>query len=224
MPVKRRSASPPPPPPPDRDLDTESRILDAAHTVFLLRGTAGARMADIAREAGVNQALLHYYFRSKERLAEAVFGRAAVRLLPPVVAILASDLDLESKVERVVAHELEQLAATPHLPAYILAELNHHPERSGQLMRTLTGLDPSRVRPDVFVVLGRQITERVRAGTMRPIGVEQFAVNLIALCVFPFAARPMLMTLAGWDAAGFSAFIEERKRTLPAFFLNALRP
>lgn len=181
-------------------------------------------MADIAQEAGVNQALLHYYFRTKERLAEAVFGRAAVRLLPPVFRILPSDLDLATKVERVIAHELEQLAATPHLPAYILAELNHHPERSGQLLRTLTGLDPSRVRPDVFGVLGRQIAERVDTGAMRPIGVEQFAINLIALCVFPFAARPMLMTLGGWDAAGFSAFIDERKRTLPVFFLHALRP
>jgi len=52
-----------------RDGDTEQRILDAAHTVFLRRGTAGARMQEIAKEAAVNSALLHYYFRSKERLA-----------------------------------------------------------------------------------------------------------------------------------------------------------
>ena len=65
---------------PTRDGDTEQRILYAAHVVFLHRGTAGARMQDIASQAGVNQALLHYYFRSKDRLSEAVFRRAAAQL------------------------------------------------------------------------------------------------------------------------------------------------
>ena len=78
------------------DRDTEQRILDAAHVVFLRRGTAGARMQEIAKEADVNSALLHYYFRSKERLAEAVFQRAAMQLMPAVIRILGSDAELEA--------------------------------------------------------------------------------------------------------------------------------
>src|SRR5262245_30229361 len=113
-----------------KDGDTEQRILDAAHTVFLHRGTAGARMQDIAREAGVNQALLHYYFRSKDRLAEAVFRRAAAQLFPRVIEILASDADLDDKVAHVVDLELEHLLRAPYLPAYILSELAHHPDRA----------------------------------------------------------------------------------------------
>jgi len=62
-----------------RDRDTEQRILDAAHAVFVRRGSAGARMQEIAAEAGVNQALLHYYFRTKELLARAAFERAGAR-------------------------------------------------------------------------------------------------------------------------------------------------
>src|SRR6478672_10679750 len=88
------------------DSDTERRILDAAHVVFLRRGTAGARTQEIAKEAGVNSALLHYYFRSKARLAEAVFQRAAGQLLPAIVRILSSDAELEAKVEQVVDVEL----------------------------------------------------------------------------------------------------------------------
>src|SRR5258705_12114381 len=68
-----------------RDRDTEQRILDAAHVVFLRRGSAGARTQEIAREAGVNSALLHYYFRTKDRLAQAVFQRAAMQLMPAVI-------------------------------------------------------------------------------------------------------------------------------------------
>jgi len=207
-----------------RDRDTEQRILDAAHAVFLRRGTAGARMQEIAKEAGVNSALLHYYFRTKERLAQAVFQRAAMQLMPAVIRILGSDVDLEAKVEQVVDAELQQLQKAPYLPGYVLSELTHHPERVRQLFATMTGVTPTEVGKRVFKVLGAQITARVKAGRMHPIAPEQFAINLLALCVFPFAARPMVMALAGFDQAGFNQFIERRRRELAPFFLRALRP
>src|SRR3954470_9902711 len=94
----------------DRDGDTERRILDAAHRVFMRGGTAGARTQEIAAEAGVNSALLHYYFRTKERLATAVFHRAAGELFPAVAGILASDVSLEEKVRQVIAVELDRLS------------------------------------------------------------------------------------------------------------------
>ncbi|HEX2189551.1 MAG TPA: TetR/AcrR family transcriptional regulator [Longimicrobiaceae bacterium] len=208
----------------DRDQDTEQRILDAAHTVFLRRGTAGARMQEIADEAGVNKALLHYYFRSKERMAEAVFQRAARRLFPPVLAILASDDAIEAKVERTVAHYLDTLAETPFLPGYVLAELQHHPERITRTLESLAGAPVQGLGLRVFARLAEQIEERVRDGTLRPILPDQFVVNLLSLCIFPFAARPMLEVVLGLGPDGFDAFIRERKRTLPGFFLNALRP
>jgi TetR/AcrR family transcriptional regulator len=206
------------------DRDTEQRILDAAHVVFLRRGTAGARMQEIAKEADVNSALLHYYFRSKERLAEAVFQRAAMQLMPAVIRILGSDAELEAKVEQVVDVELQQLQKTPYLPGYILSELTHHPERVRQLFSTVTGLTPAEIGGRVFRVLGAQINARVKARRMHPIAPEQFAINLLALCVFPFAARPMVMALAGLDQAGFNQFIERRRKELAPFFLRALRP
>ena len=207
-----------------RDRDTERRILDAAHVVFLRRGTAGGRMQEIAKEADVNSALLHYYFRSKERLAEAVFQRAAMQLMPAVIRILGSDAELEAKVEQVVDVELEQLQKTPYLPGYILSELTHHPERVRQLFSSATGMAPTEVGTRVFKVLRKQIDERVRAGRMHPIGPDQFAINLLALCVFPFAARPMVMALVGLDQGGFEQFINRRRKELAPFFLRALRP
>src|ERR1700750_3290093 len=90
-----------------RDGDTERRILDAAHRVFVRVGTAGARTQEIAAEAGVNSALLHYYFRTKERLAVAVFRRAAGELFPVVTGILMSDRPLAEKVVEVIEVELD---------------------------------------------------------------------------------------------------------------------
>src|SRR5438105_4292985 len=146
--------------------DTEQRILDAAHAVFVRSGTAGARTQEIAREAGVNSALLHYYFRTKERLAEAVFKRAAGQLFPAVLRILGSDIELEDKVEQVVQVELEHLSRAPYLPGYILSELAHHPERAPQLIAALTGEVPVEVGARVRSVLARQIEARVRARKM----------------------------------------------------------
>ena len=207
-----------------KDRDTEQQILDAAHVVFLRRGTAGARTQEIAKEAGVNSALLHYYFRSKDRLAEAVFERAACQLMPAVIRILGSDAELEEKVEQVIDVELRQLLKTPYLPGYIISELTHHPERASQLFSSATGMRPADMGARVFKVMRAQINERVRAGRMHPIAPEQFVVNLLSLCVFPFAARPMVMALVGLDQAGFEQFINRRRKELAPFFLRALRP
>jgi AcrR family transcriptional regulator len=207
-----------------RDGQTERRILDAAHVVFVRTGTAGARTQEIAREAGVNSALVHYYFRSKARLAEAVFKRAAGQLLPTVIRILASDAALEDKVAQVVEVELQQLSRAPFLPAYVLSELAHHPERAPQLVAAVTGEVPVEVGARVRAALGAQIDAAARAGRMHRIAPEQFVVNLLALCVFPFAARPMLMAVLGMNQAGFAQFIETRRKELAPFFLRALRP
>ena len=206
------------------DEPTEQRILDAAHAVFIRSGTAGARTQEIAKEARVNSALLHYYFRTKERLAEAVFIRAAGQLLPAVIRILASDAALEDKVEQVVQTEMQHLAKAPYLPGYILSELAHHTERAGQLVSAVTGMVPADIGMRVTAVLRAQIDERVRAGRLHPIAPDQFVVNLLSMCVFPFAARPMLMALLGFDQAGFDRFIDRRRKELAPFFLRALRP
>ena len=192
--------------------------------MFVRRGTAGARMQEIAAEAGTNQALLHYYFRSKDRLAQAAFERAASQLLPAVIQVLASDLALDAKVTRVIEIELDYLSHAPYLPGYIISELTHHPERARQLIATVTGRTPEDVRPQVIAALRRQIDARVRRGAMRPIAPEQFIVNLMSLCIFPFAARPMIAAVLGMDQAGFEQFIAKRRQDLPAFFLGALRP
>jgi AcrR family transcriptional regulator len=207
-----------------RDGRTEQRILDAAHAVFMRRGTAGARMQEIAAEAAVNQALLHYYFRTKEHLAQAAFARAAAQLMPGVIAVLAGAARLEDKVAQIVALELDHLSRAPYLPGYIIGEVTHRPERARDLIAAMAGQRAEDIRPRIFGPLKADIDARVAAGTMRPIAPQSFMVNLMALCIFPFAARPMLMAMLGLDAGGFAQLIARRRDELPAFFLGALRP
>jgi hypothetical protein len=144
--------------------------------------------------------------------------------MPAIAALMASDAPLEAKVEQAIAIELDHLSQHPLLPAYLISEVNHHPERVRQLVTSIAGMDPGRVGRRVTTVLRKQIAERVRAGTMRPISAEAFMVNLMSLCIFPFAARPLLGAVLGFDGRGFARFIAERRASLPAFFLNGLRP
>jgi AcrR family transcriptional regulator len=206
------------------DGEMERRILDAAHTVFVRRGTAGARMQEIADEAGVNKALLHYYFRNKQRLADAVFHRVAAALFARVAEVGVSDLELEDKVRQIVAVYLDQMARTPYAPAYLIGEMNQHPERAQQLLDAVGVTTGKHAAPVFLARLAMQIEAQVAAGKIRPIAPRQFLANLVSLCIFPFAAAPMLRAVFRMDERGFRAFIEERKTTLPDFFLNALRP
>jgi TetR/AcrR family transcriptional regulator len=186
-------------------------------------GTAGARMQEIAAEAGVNQALLHYYFRTKDGLSGAVFEQFASRLFPALFQALSSDAALEDKARAVIDAYLDNLSKNPFLPGYILSEIHHHPERVAQLVASGTGENPRSVFPAILKKLSQQISDRVEAGTMRPIAPDQFVINLISLCIFPFAARPMLGIALGMDDAAFAKFIERRRTELPVFFAHALR-
>ena len=198
------------------ERESKERILDAAHAIFLRRGTVSARTQEIADEAGVNKALLHYYFGSKEALAEEVFRSAIGNFFPRVFGILESEIALEEKAPLVISTYLDFLSAHPYLPGYVASEMHVHPER---IVAVFGGRGPAPLD-----VLRRQIADGVAAGSLLPISAEQFVVNLISLIVFPFFVRPALEFVLQLEGDRFTALIEERKRTLPNFFLNALRP
>lgn len=207
----------------ERDGDTERRILDAARIVFVRRGTAGARMQEIAEEAGVNQALLHYYFRTKERLAAMVFREAASRLLPAVLGVFGSDAPLEKKVEQFVHLYIDTVRQSPFLPGYVLSEMHHHPERLTAMLDS-AGVQPSRIVAAFRERLGEQLRERAEQGVMRPISPEHFLINMMGLVVIPFVARPALRIVFGMDDEAFAHFLDERRAELPRLILNSLRP
>lgn len=206
------------------DGETEKRILDAAKVVFIRRGTAGARMQDIAEEAGVNQALLHYYFRSKEKLSEAVFRDTAGRMFPALIQIVGSDMSLTEKIDLIVDTYLTQMTRTPFLPGYILSELHHHPERMNQLLGQIAGGDITNLTKPALDKLEKQLAAEARAGRIRKMNAPQFFVNLVSLCIFPFAARPMLLAAFGFDDDGFAKFIEQRRKDLPVYIRSAIQP
>ncbi len=204
--------------------DTEAKILEAARRVFTRAGTAGARMQDIAREAGVNQALLHYYFRSKQALADRVFREAAAGLFAALPRTIRPDASLEDVLRDFIQSYIDTTRRTPFVPAYVAAEVHQHPERVVQVIRELSGSDPRGDGPRILHLVQAMIDARVKAGEMRPIKADQLVVNTMALLAFPFVARALLAGVHDMDDAAFERFLDERRDDLPQFILHAVRP
>jgi TetR/AcrR family transcriptional regulator len=200
--------------------DTKARILDAADAVFVRRGTDGARMQEIANEAGVNKALLHYYFRSKADLARAVWLRIASAFVPEIFEMMASDVSIDDKIDRFVDSYLTRLASHPYLPAYVVGEVARRPDLLGAFYTSQRRKAARRMARQ----LGEQINEQVKKRRMAPVTAEQFFVTLASSCAFPFVARPMITAILGISPKGFDGFIKRRRKELPAFLKRGLRP
>lgn len=199
------------------ETETRQRILDAAHRVFLLKGTAAARTQEIADEAGVNKALLHYYFGTKAALADAVFEHHTRTFFPLIFGILADEeRSIADKVYDVVREQIDFHGAHPYVAGYLAAEMHAEPTR-------ITRLAASHGRPPIHV-LDRQLKAEAAAGTMRAIPVEQFVLTLIGAVMLPFVLRPMMATFFGLEGDRLDALMAERKRILPQFILSGLRP
>ena len=199
------------------ERETRERILDAAHAVFLRKGTANSRTQEIANEAGVNKALVHYYYGTKAALADAIFERSMGTLIPLIFGILADEnRTIEQKVRDIVREQIDFHSAHPYVAGYMVSEMHAEPQRMAALVGKRGGppLD----------VLGRQLREAAKARTMRPINPKQFVVNMMGLLIFPFALRPGLSVMLNLDPSGWAVFMEERKRLLPDLIMAGLRP
>lgn len=194
------------------EKETDEKIYEAARDVFHKRGFDGARMQDIANRAGINKALLHYYYRSKDLLFEKVFQAAAGKLMPAVVQSLHGNEPLPIKVEQFVSVYIDTLRANPYMPGFILHELNRNPDRLKKFLPKL-----------VEQILGPFISDleaEIAAGRLPSKDAKHFVVNMFSLCVFPFVARPIFQKVLRFDDAGFDAFLIERKQEITKLLLQ----
>jgi TetR/AcrR family transcriptional regulator len=199
-----------------KHTETEVLILDAARKVFLANGFDGTTMKMIADEAGINKALLHYYFRSKDRLFEGVFVEAFSRMIPNLMKIFASEASFPDKISGLVNTYISALQHYPQIPQFILHELHRNPGRIIELIHS-TGMNPD------FVI--NIIRQEIKKGTIIEIDPVQLLVNLLALCIFPFAARPMIQGfILKNDAQKFELFLEQRKTEVAEFIIKAITP
>lgn len=198
-----------------KDQSTEEKILAAARKVFIRDGMAGARMQDIADEAGINKALLHYYFKNKEKLFETIFKEATFQFLPRMNDIFESDMPLFEKIETFCREYIAQVMRTPYIPIFLLNELNKQPD---QFLKKMWGAQ----RPK-FHKMAEQVQAEVMKGNIKPIHPMSLVLNMFGMCVFPFVAKPMLQFSSGVTDAQFTHLMELRKTEIPRFIIDAIK-
>jgi TetR/AcrR family transcriptional regulator len=193
---------------------TEDKILEAAKTVFISKGMEGARMQEIADEAGINKALLHYYFRSKERLFEAIFGEIFKFAFPKLSRIILSDVGIVSKIEQFVDAYIDILIKHPFIPGFVMKELNRDPSGLFKLVVKF-GLDPQ----PIFSYM-QEAMDRGEIIQMKP---QHLAANVVSMCIFPFAARPILsFVVFKDDKQALETFYSERAEVIKKFVIDAI--
>lgn len=198
------------------ESQTEQEILNAAEIEFHKNGFSGTRMQQIAERAGINKAMLHYYFRSKEKLFTQVFYQALRETFPMIKGILESDKDLEDKIEDFVYHYIHTMRNRPQLPLFIVTEINQNPDRLRNFINENNiGL------PYAFL---KQLYDEMEAGKIIQMDPRQVIVNVLSLCVFPFVGRRLIQTVMAMEDEEFEKFLEYRQNQLHTFILNALKP
>jgi AcrR family transcriptional regulator len=192
------------------DGTTEEKIKEAAHKLFTQKGFAATKTRDIAAEAGINLALLNYYFRSKEKLFEIIMLENMEQFIRGVALILIDEkISVHEKVEHLISSYIDMLTKEPDLPLFIINNLKNNPAKIVLKMDAEVG----KAR-DYFE---KQVRQEIKAGklTMPAINPIHIVANLIGLTIFPFIARPLLMRRANIDDREFYALMQERKKLIP---------
>jgi len=203
----------------NKEINAEQKILETAETLFLEKGFALTSTTEIARIAGCNQALVHYYFRTKERLFDAVFEKYASLFISAFLQQMESHLSFEEKVRKKIEAHYDILKANPKMPFLFFNELNTNPKRL-ELLKEKTGDLPGRLLSEIESELSTEIEK----GAVRPMSATDLLLTILSLNLVLFLASPVLKLLTGITEPELQHLTETRKRENITIILKSLRP
>ena len=193
---------------PKTDTSTEEKIKRAAKIIFHKKGYAATRTRDIAQEAGINLALLNYYFRSKEKLFDIIVFDSLLEFRKSMADILNNEkTSLQTKVEKMTSNYIDFLITQPNVPLFILSEIRNHP---GQLVEKMN--PKSHFLKTYFV---KQFKQAVKEGKIADIDPVHYIINIIAMIVFPFVASPLVKNVGNMSDVDFNELMLQRKVLIP---------
>ena len=195
----------------NKELSTEEKIIEAARNIFTQKGFSATRTRDIAEEAGINLALLNYYFRSKQNLFQIIIEEKFNVLFGMIGPILSDkEISLEDKISTLVASYTDMLLGNEDLPLFVLSEIKSNEfilEKVKQNAELLS-------QP----VIENQLKERGFT-----ISSFNFIMNVMSLTLFPFMSKPLFVTSGLVKEEEFTQFVTERKKDIPTWIMNTLK-
>ncbi len=193
----------------DKHTETEKKILTAAREVFAEKGHDGARMQEIADRANINKAMLHYYFRSKEKLFESIFKEAFKEFWPEITRTLLESDNVREFLKRAIESYVELFMHKPYLPIFILTEVNRNPDRLEILLKD------GGVKPYMII---EYLREQMEKGNLKQMDPRELLVNVISLTIFPFAGKPIIERMVfSNDKTVYNDFLKQRKQSVYTF-------
>ncbi|HPG29453.1 MAG TPA: TetR family transcriptional regulator [bacterium] len=195
--------------------ETELKILDAAKKIFSIKGYDGARMQEIANEAKINKAALHYYFRSKDKLFELIFKFCFKKIYNNLGEIIEKDMPLKDKIKFMTENYIDFISKNQYLIPFIMTELAKNPDRFVKVIKE----SDVKFKSENFI---NQIKKEAKAGNIKEIDPFQLFMNIISMCVFPFPAKPMLCAILGISELKYKKMMEERKKIIADFIMDSL--
>jgi AcrR family transcriptional regulator len=196
-------------------MTTEEKIFNAARIVFQKKGFSGARMQEIADEAGINKAMLHYCFKNKELLFKAIFMNAFGQLAPQINAIFNSQEPVFDKIKKFTNSYISFVILNPYLPQFVIQEMNNNPEFVMSFMNY-----ENRPNPTALI---SQIENEIEEGILKQIHPKQLLLDIFSMTVFPFAAKMMVKGIIQITDEEFNQMMEERKTSIAEQIINSIK-
>lgn len=197
-----------------KEKSTEDIIVNAAKTVFIAKGLDGARMQEIADEAGINKALLHYYFRTKNKLFEKVFSIVFKDVFLVLGKAVSDEMNFEQFLEEFIQQYISLLKSRPFIPQFVIHELNRKPERIVEHLH-----NSNFNKQSLFNLINRAVEQKI----IRPIHPVHLITNILSMCIFPFVARPIVTGfMFDGNVEKFNTYIDERPEEVIRFVKNAI--
>lgn len=193
-----------------------SRILEAARQEFFKKGCEGARMQAIADSAGINKALLHYYFKNKETLFNEIFEASFKKFIPHVEEMIEQEEDIFIIIKQFVHAYISLMQSQPSLPLFLFHEINKDADRVFKLMF-------NNAQPKMILLLNEKIAKAQKENLIKPIRFEQLVMNIMSMCVFPFLAKPMMQRVMNFSDNSFDTMMEQRKQLVADFLIDSIK-
>lgn len=198
------------------EQNTEITILEAAKKIFKQKGLDGATVQDIANEAGTTKSMVNYYFRSKEKLFGAVFQHEFQIFFGGLASFLNSDMSLYDKIVNIVELDTNKLSEFPELPVFIVNEVNRNPAIVFSVIETMPV-------ENMLKALTKQINAEARKGIVKKVKAEDLLINIQALTVFPFLAKPLMIKVFKLGEKEYQQKINERKKQVVDIIWNYIK-
>lgn len=199
-----------------KDKTTEEKILIAAFEEFRTEGYSGARMRTIADKAKINKGLLHYYFKTKDKLFEKIFSFAVQQIQSSLREIFQLEISVNEKLERIIDVYFETMKRNPELPRFVINEINKNPKNF--LNKNINPLTKAAVAEFI-----ESLQQELDRKNIVDIKAEQIMINLFSMVIFPFVGKPIIQLMFNFNDKDFDKIINERKIIIKNTILGYLK-